>query len=71
MMIKMKKINLIIISVLLGVILVSAGDLGNAGSSGFIDLIVGDIITLQVKNKDASDNIGVHSANLNLIRIGA
>lgn len=48
----------------------SSGDLGNAGSSGFIDLIFGDKITLQVKNKDASDNIGVHSANVNLLRIG-
>lgn len=48
----------------------AGGDVGNTGSSGFISLNVNDKITLMILNDDAIANSDIHSANLNLIRIG-
>ena len=48
----------------------SGGDVGNTGSSGFISLSANDIVTLMILNDDAAANADVHSANLNLVRVG-
>jgi len=48
----------------------TAGDVGNTGSSGFIDLIVGDVVTLQIYNSDSLSDAGIHATNLHLMRIG-
>lgn len=48
----------------------SSGDVGNAGGSGFIDLQVGDRINLQVVDRDNTDDLEVHAANVNILRIG-
>ena len=48
----------------------AGGDVGNTGSSGFVSLSVDDEITLMILNDDATANADVHSANINLVRIG-
>jgi len=48
----------------------AAGDVGNAGGTGFIDIVIGDMINLQTVNVDNSDDLEVHAANLNLVWIG-
>ena len=48
----------------------TAGDVGNVGGLGFIDLAVGDIITLMIRDNDGTANVETHAATVNLIRIG-
>jgi len=48
----------------------AAGDVGNAGERGFVDLVDGDILTVMVSNRDGTTNLETHSSGLNCIRIG-
>lgn len=49
----------------------ASGDVGNAGGSGFIDLVINDRINLQARNNDGNADLLVHAVNVNLIRIGS
>lgn len=46
------------------------GDVGNAGTCGFIDLNTNDLIHLQIRNVDATASIYSHNVNLNFVKIG-
>ncbi len=48
----------------------ASGDVGSLGSSGFIELAVGDFINLQSRNNDGTADLIIHAINVNLIRIG-
>lgn len=48
----------------------TGGDVGSASGGGFIDLIIGDTVYLQVTNRDGTRDLTVHALNVNLIRIG-
>ncbi len=48
----------------------AAGDVGNSGSSGFIELAVGDFINLQARNNDGTADLIIHAVNVNLFRMG-
>lgn len=48
-----------------------AGDVGNTGTSGFIDLSVNDNVSLMILNDDGVQDVGTHATNVNLMRIGS
>lgn len=48
----------------------SITDVMQMSGSGFIDLIVGDNVSLYVKNEDTNSDLNVVSVDVNLIRIG-
>lgn len=48
----------------------ASGDVGNTGTTAFIDLTVGDNVSLKIKNVDGTSNVVGHASNVNLIRIG-
>jgi hypothetical protein len=48
----------------------AAGDVGNAGNSGFIELTEGDAITLFIRNNDGTADVGTHAASLNIMKVG-
>ena len=48
----------------------TATDVGNVGGTGFLQLAVGDVVTILITNEDGTENAGTHSTNINLVRIG-
>ena len=48
----------------------ASGIVGSVSVTCFVDLDVGDTVNIQIENEDGNRNIDVHSANLNIIRIG-
>jgi len=48
----------------------TAGDVGNSGGTGFLDLLVGDNVHMMVADHGGTADLEVHSMNLNLMRIG-
>lgn len=48
----------------------AAGDVGNAGGTGFINLSVNDVVTLMVINMDGTADVGTHAANVNIFKVG-
>lgn len=48
----------------------SAGDVGNSGSGGFVDLSAGDQVNLHIRNNDGTGDVVSHAANVKLVKIG-
>lgn len=49
----------------------TANDIDSATGGGYVDLISGDQVTLQVMNEDAGNDITIYSMNINCERIGS
>jgi len=49
----------------------ASGDVGNTAGLGYLDLNIGDNVSMSVINVDGTDDIISHSGSVNLIRIGS
>ena len=48
----------------------SLNSVGSISVTCFIDLVVGDTVNVQIESETSTRDLDIHSANLNLIRIG-
>ena len=48
----------------------ASGDVGSMSGGGILDLNVGDIINLQIRNEDGNQNVDIFFAGMRLVRIG-